>query len=103
VKSDLELGRYVAHRCFRNGDDCDGRAMRRCARCGGVQYDWGGGGWSRRRLPYSMTWYCNGRLACGLMSYERMSSKRFHFLRQTPPKVARAPGAPWRRAWWVKR
>jgi hypothetical protein len=95
---DLLFGTYVAHRYFRNGDeDGDDRAQRRCPRCGGVQYDWGGGFSRRRRRPYFINWYCNGIGACGLMSTERMSTRRFYQLRQHPTKTKRAPGAPWKR------
>jgi hypothetical protein len=90
------MNRYVAHRTFDNGADCDGRAQRRCRRCGGVQYDWGAAGSNRRNLPYVVHWYCNGRGACGLSEYERMSVKRFTELRcDKPPQAVRSPGAPW--------
>lgn len=97
-RSDIGRGTYVAHRTFRNGANCDGRAQRRCQRCGGVQYDWGCNFTTRwKRTVWFMNWYCNGRGACGLMETEYMSEAKLDCLRTKPPKVARAPGAPWRR------
>lgn len=87
--------RFNAHKSFRNGADCDDRAMRRCRCCGGVQYDWGARSRRAKRLSWVMAWYCTGRGGCGLMQHEKMTSKRFMELRQTPPKLKRAPSAPW--------
>jgi len=95
---DLERGTYVAHRDFRNGGDCDGRAQRRCRRCGGVQYDWGCNFTRRgKRVVWFVSWYCNGRGACGLMETEYLSEAALDRLRAEPPRVKRAPGAPWQR------
>lgn len=92
--------RRNAHTSFRNGSNCDDRAMRRCRLCGGIQYDWGCGmatspKMRRRGLTEVMAWYCTGRGGCGLMQHEYMTQARLYDLRQNPPKMKRAPGAPW--------
>ena len=100
----LDRNVYVAHPSWCNGGRCDGRAQRRCRRCGGVQYDWGvnfthtsESGRHLKNPRWFMHWYCNGRRACGLSQIEYMSYVRITELRQRPPQIGRARNAPWRR------
>jgi hypothetical protein len=81
---------------FDNGAPLAAHAMRRCKCCGGVQYDWNVI-YSARRAMYVILWFCCGRNSCGFRDSQDISAERLAVLRQHPPTVARAPGAPWKR------